>query len=376
LKKKILLLINSTRASGAEISLVSLLQRLDREKYELYLGLPDGELYETLTSCDHLSVVRFHLKRFTVKKGLSGWVSPLFQLVATAIRISLFVHKKRIDIVYANSTQAMIYCLPVRMLTFKKVIWHARDTLTNKVAASILSRGAARVICVSRFIYDRLPLTKAKKAIVYNGIDTDTWKPSSDRTNFLKADLGLGDHAVLVGHVGQLIPWKNHTDLIRVAERVVPYFKNVHFAIIGDDLFGENAEYILQLQRDIRARGMEQHIHFIGYRKDIKKYMSCLDIVLHTAVNEPFGRVIIESMALEKPVVAYNCGGPGEIIAHQVTGLLAEQNVEALASCLLTLVKDAERRRTFGKAGRQKVKQKFSLEAHTSSIESILDALK
>ena len=369
-------MINSTRASGAEISLVSLLQRLDRQKYELYLGLPDGELYETLSSDDHLSVVRFHLKRLTVRKGLPRWISSLFQILATSIRISLFVHKKRIDIVYANSTQAMIYCLPVRILTFKKVIWHARDTLTNKVAASILSRCTARVICVSGFIFDRLPVQTAKKAIVYNGVDTATWKPSSDRANFLKADLGLGDDAVLVGHIGQLIPWKNHTDLIRVAERVVPSFKNVHFAVIGDDLFGEYAEYILQLQEDIRARRMEQHIHFIGYLKDIKKYMSCLDIVLHTAVNEPFGRVIIEGMALEKPVVAYDSGGPGEIIAHQVTGLLAEQNVEALASDLLTLVKDAERRRTFGKAGRQRVEQKFSLEAHTGRIESILDALK
>jgi glycosyltransferase involved in cell wall biosynthesis len=375
LKKKILILINSTRISGAEISLLSLVERLDRDKYELFLGAPAGELYETLSSRDHLSVVPFNLRRFTGRHGLSGMITSFFRMLATSIRISLLVHKKGIDIVYANSTQAMVYCFVIRMLTFKKIIWHTRDTTSNKMAATMLSGIAAKVICVSRFIFDQHPARASKKEVVYNGLDTAIWEPPSCSANFLKADLGLGENDVLVGQIGQLIPWKNHADLIRVAGRVIESFDKVHFIIIGDDLFKENAGYIEQLKNNIRLRGLEKHISFVGYQKNIKDYMGCLDIVMHCAINEPFGRVIIESMALEKPVVSYDSGGPREIIADQVTGFLATETIEAMVAKLLLLLKDAALRAAFGKAGRQRVEQEFSLQEHTTRIESILDTL-
>jgi glycosyltransferase involved in cell wall biosynthesis len=360
---------------GAEISLLSFLEHLDRRKYELYIGIPAGELYETLSTYGYLSVVRFPLRRFTVKLDAAGLITSFSHMLATSIRISLFVYKKGIDIVYANSTQAMVYCSVIRMLTLKKIIWHVRDTITNKMVATILSWSATRVICVSGFIFDQLPVRASKKEIVYNALDTTIWRPPANSANFLKADLGLGKNEVLVGQIGQLIPWKKQTDLIRIAGEVIKSFKNVHFIIIGDDLFNENVDYTDELKNNIQIQGLEKNISFIGHRKNIKDYMSCLDIVMHCSIDEPFGRVIIESMALGKPVIAYDSGGPREIIADQVTGFLASETVEAMAGKLLLLLKDAALRTAFGKAGRQRVEQKFTLEEHIIRIESILDAL-
>jgi glycosyltransferase involved in cell wall biosynthesis len=337
---------------GAEISLLSFLEHLDRRKYELYIGIPAGELYETLSTYGYLSVVRFPLRRFTVKLDAAGLITSFSHMLATSIRISLFVYKKGIDIVYANSTQAMVYCSVIRMLTLKKIIWHVRDTITNKMVATILSWSATRVICVSGFIFDQLPVRASKKEIVYNALDTTIWRPPANSANFLKADLGLGKNEVLVKS-----------------------FKNVHFIIIGDDLFNENVDYTDELKNNIQIQGLEKNISFIGHRKNIKDYMSCLDIVMHCSIDEPFGRVIIESMALGKPVIAYDSGGPREIIADQVTGFLASETVEAMAGKLLLLLKDAALRTAFGKAGRQRVEQKFTLEEHIIRIESILDAL-
>jgi glycosyltransferase involved in cell wall biosynthesis len=157
---------------------------------------------------------------------------------------------------------------------------------------------------------------------------------------------------------------------------VITSFKDVHFVIIGDDLFGEHEKYIDQLKDNIRVRDLEKYISFIGHRKNIRDYIGCLDIVLHSSRNEPFGRVIIEGMALEKPVISYDSGGPKEIITDQVTGFLARESVESMASGLLLLLKDAELRRAFGKAGRQRVEQLFSLEDHAGRIASVLDTLE
>lgn len=376
MKKKILILANSTRVSGAESSLLSLLERLDRHKYELFLGVPAGELFEALSCCDHLSVVLFDLRRFTVRQGLTGLMGSFFHMLLTSIRISLFVHKKGIDIVYANSTQAMVYCIVIRMLTLKKIIWHVRDNIGNQLLATLLSWNAARVICVSGFIANQLHIRASQKGIIYNALNTTFWQPGPHSGNFLRTDLHLGENALLVGQIGQLIPWKNYSHLIRIARGVVGSCKNVHFVIIGDDLFKENPGYIDQLKADISNLGLEKHISFYGHRKDIKEVMSCLDIVMHCAVNEPFGRVIIEGMALEKPVIAHNSGGPKEIIADNVTGFLVNDPPEAMVPGLLLLLKDDALRTAFGKAGRKRVEQKFSLEDYSTRIESVLDSLK
>lgn len=374
LKKKILILNNSTRISGAEISLLSLLKLLDRNKYELFLGVPPGEISGALPDTDPISIVPVPLQRLTRKQKFPGLIGSFWNVLVTSIRLSLFVRRNAIDIVYANAAQAMVYCIILRMLTFKKIIWHVRDIPGNQLTAIILSWNATRIICVSQFISDQFRFGAPKKQVVYNGVDTCSWQPSTHPVNLLRTGLRLNNNVLLIGQIGQLIPWKNHLDMIDIAQQVIAVNGNVHFVIIGEDLFKEASHYTDHLKDQIRVRGLERYISFIGHHGNIKEYMDCLDIILHCADNEPFGRVILEGMALEKPIVARNSGGPREIIRDGETGFLADTTTD-MARQLLLLVNDAETRTAFGRAGRRWVQSRFSIAEHTSRIESILDNL-
>ena len=80
-------------------------------------------------------------------------------------------------------------------------------------------------------------------------------------------------------------------------------------------------------EADLRAMVAEDptlagRVHFTGHQDDVYAWMDALDIVVHASFGEPFGLVLVEAMALGKPLVATAAGGPTEIIEHGVSGLL------------------------------------------------------
>lgn len=102
--------------------------------------------------------------------------------------------------------------------------------------------------------------------------------------------------------------------------------------------------------------------------------MSQIDILIHPAINEPFGRVLIEAMSIGKPVIAYNCGGPKEIIVNNETGYLVEPyNYGEIAKKTILLLENEELRLQFGKAGRKRVIEKFNIEGYVSEMEDVFD---
>jgi glycosyltransferase involved in cell wall biosynthesis len=111
-------------------------------------------------------------------------------------------------------------------------------------------------------------------------------------------------------------------------------------------------------QRALGARGQ-----LLGYRRDVPALMKAVDIVVHASIEpEPFGRVVVEGMFAERPVVAARGGGVAEIIADGVDGLLTAPNdPEALAMALRSLLCDPIRARALAVAGREKAERLFSV---------------
>ncbi len=94
-----------------------------------------------------------------------------------------------------------------------------------------------------------------------------------------------------------------------------------------------------------------------------------IDILVHPADNESFGRVAVEGMAAGLPVVGVRGGGIGEIVVDGVTGLLAEPDDAAgLARRIEQLVRDPGQRQAFGATGRQQAESRYSLKACTAGV--------
>ena len=100
--------------------------------------------------------------------------------------------------------------------------------------------------------------------------------------------------------------------------------------------------------------------------------MRALDVLLLPSQEEPFGRAVIEAMALEVPVLATNVGGPGEIIEDGCEGLLlAPGDPPAWARAIRTLADSPERALAMGRAGRRRVEQAFGLERHAQAMIAV-----
>ena len=98
--------------------------------------------------------------------------------------------------------------------------------------------------------------------------------------------------------------------------------------IVGEVKFGgaatrlDNDGYLAELHRLIDELGLGDAVEFAGEREDVPELMAEADVLLAPSTEEPFGRTVVEAMAVETPVVATSVGGPSEVIDDGVTGLL------------------------------------------------------
>ncbi|WEA01630.1 glycosyltransferase [Mucilaginibacter sp. SJ] len=369
--KTILVVNNSSQISGAEFSLLELLDTL-KNHYKIIIAIPEkGDFGQKLSSLNY-QVEYFRMLRFSRKSNGSNKLRYAVTLLATSFKILCYAKKNNIDLLYLNSNQSAVYSIFIRVLTPIKTIWHVRDSLKNKMITKVLSLGVSQVICVSKYIYAQIPVKKEKKTLIYNGIDTDLWKPFRKTNGLLPATIE-DEKTILIGNIGQLIPWKNHMELIKVVKLISSKSENVHFLFLGDDLFNQYPEYVNQLKLAVGDTNLTGYISFLGNRQNILSYINQIDILVHCATEEPFGRVVMEAMALQKPVVAYKSGGVAELIVENKTGFLVEPyNYSDFADKLELLLKNKPLRDKFGFEGRKRIQANFSAEIYTGKIQTLI----
>jgi glycosyltransferase involved in cell wall biosynthesis len=121
---------------------------------------------------------------------------------------------------------------------------------------------------------------------------------------------------------------------------------------------------------------LDPYVQFWGFRTDIPEILAQLDILVVPSLQEPFGKIIIEGMAMKKPVIASNVGGIPEIIVDGQTGILVPpENAEALRQALESLLENRDMRKKMGIEGRKRVEQMFSIDKNVRQTEQIYGRL-
>jgi len=172
-----------------------------------------------------------------------------------------------------------------------------------------------------------------------------------------------------VGIVGQIAPNKGHECLVDAVQLL--HARGVQLEIIA---FGSgHSEYGDQLKRKIAAAKLAEFWRWMGYEANQGQIYGSMDIcVMPSRVSESFGMVAAEAAAYRLPVVASRIGGLIEIVEDGVTGWLVEPNSPAqLADKLEWLIKNPDRAREMGEAGRNKVFQQFTVERMVSNLEAL-----
>jgi glycosyltransferase involved in cell wall biosynthesis len=192
----------------------------------------------------------------------------------------------------------------------------------------------------------------------------------------LRAELGLPQDRFVVGIVGRLQPWKGQHRLLAALAALRQAGHAVHGLIVGGEALGLSPEYEPYLHRLASELGIRDSVAFTGRVPDGARYLAAMDIFVNTSTREPFGIVLLEAMAAGLPTVAFDSGGPREIIEPGRTGLLVtERTVEALADAIETLLVGPKLRIRLGEGGRERVERRFTAERMTRDLEERLEEL-
>ena len=207
---------------------------------------------------------------------------------------------------------------------------------------------------------------------VFNFIDPRwTGQVREDARARIRAEFGVDDSSLLIATVGWLIPRKGQIYLIRALPKILQAAPGAKLVAIGKS--GVRGKYLARLRAEAERLGVADHFIWGGVRDDMEQFYFALDLLVHTALEEPMGRVLLEAMAAGVPVVSTDVTGTGECVAHGRTGLLVPpRDPEALAEATIALLGDPVRRRQFGQAAVRRVQEEFSSESQVTRAEAIL----
>jgi len=182
----------------------------------------------------------------------------------------------------------------------------------------------------------------------------------------IREELGIYKDVPLIGCIGRLVKQKGHIYLIQAARKVLEKFPRAKFLIIGKGKLEKNLK---KLTLDIN---LNSNIIFMGFRTDIYPIIDKMDLIVMPSLWEGFGLVLLEAMALGKPIVATNVGGIPEVIEDKETGILVSPNdPNILAEAIIYLLNNDSLAARMGERGKLTIRERFSLTRMVENIELI-----
>lgn len=391
----ILVLAHDAGIGGAQISLLEILERLDRRRFEPVVIVPTpGPFLAELRARrirHHVGLAQrwvFFSKPTSCATILRHpWMllrHPYLWAVVSCITLPLRVvllaaiaRYWKAGLIYTNTATVLDGALAARLAGIPH-IWHLREAVAGNpdldfpLPVSWLPRfvlaHADRVIVNSESLRRKLfgANYPAHTRVIWNGVDLEV--QDNDAVAPLPAAIPAGAH--LAGICGRVTERKAIPVYLRAAARLMQDFPELHHLIIGEGA----GERVRALQAMAAELGLTGRVHFLGFRNDVPALMRRLNILVSSAVAEPFGRTLIEAMALGIPVVATRSGGPEEIVADGKTGFLVNVgDAEALADRMARLLSDTDLVRAFGEAARLRAHRHFNLRQTVASVQQIFE---
>jgi glycosyltransferase involved in cell wall biosynthesis len=218
-----------------------------------------------------------------------------------------------------------------------------------------------KVIAVSDSLAVALRNNDIKKVVtVHNGIDVNRWTVSEDQANQFKILHHLNGKKVVL-YSGRLDGAKGGEQIVRAMAKVVKEIPETILLIAG-----KKEDYAKIIIQSAVENNIVENLIFSGWldAEEMKKAYFVSDLVVTPSLYlDPFPTVNLEAMATKKPVVGTCFGGTPEVVVDNKTGFIVDpDNIELMASKIIILLKDTNLAHTFGEAGYDRVKNKFSQE--------------
>jgi glycosyltransferase involved in cell wall biosynthesis len=304
----------SAAPGGAERALVSLVRTWPASEVEPFAVLLQPGPLENWLADAGCPVVVLEAGRTRQLYRTAGVVRALRQLIID----------RHADVVLSTQSKSHVYGGAAATLARIPAIWWQHEIpRRNPIELTAGRVRATAVVCGSRAAVDAQRRLTPRRRIVCIPPGVDVAGLGARRGSGVSVRQALGwERNRIVGIVGRLQPSKGQTTFLHAAALLARDRPDLRFAVVGGAVLGWEGAYPDDLRRLADELGLADRLHFAGHQDDVVPWLDAFDVAVHAAANEPFGLVLVEAMALGKPLVASNTGGPADIVEHGVSGLL------------------------------------------------------
>ncbi len=390
-KVRVLFINDTARNGGPGRSLFYILRFLDPNVVHRAVVLPRAgvisELYESRGVTEDL-----FFENDLVENPIEPWDRPMmrgdfdaplavrgvravgnaFRAARAMARLTSVIKRGMFDLIYCNGTNADFAGGLLARTSGVPALWHVRYTSLPRAVRGVHDRlaaspGVRRILCVSKASAGLFPHCPEKVRVVHNALDVEEFDMRGV-VPCLRKELALPPGTVVFGSQGRILPRKGYVEMVRAAKLALARMtdaedKSVHFAVLGDTPDDIRPDHLAECRALVHELGLAERFTFLGFKKDVKPYVADFDVaVVPSVYPDPLPRAVIESMALGKPVVAFDVGGVAEMLREGETGTLVRgtpPDVEGLAQQYLRYLRDPALRETQGRAGRARVERDF-----------------
>ena len=402
LKKKILYVENGIGYGGAIICLRHLVRHLDRNRFEplVVTGRTSPDYQAIANEARWQYIPDRHFDNVSLRRRLAkqAWLNKvpslhfisnqllargddLFNFLPFFLRLLWEAKCFRADLIHANNEP---FCNRAALLVAKVLqipcICHIRGgdhegSQFMQWTYSLPDHFISVSHWVAKSLQENLHIAANKISVVYDGIALEKLNIYADGIQFRDA-YHVADDDFAVGLVGLLIPWKGQVLFLEAAKLLRSKIPCLKMLIIGgtpDDCIA----YEDLLRQRVKDEQLTEMIIFTGHISSMETVYNGLDVVLSASTQpEPLGTVVIEAMAMGRPIIAPNHGGAAEMILHDETGLLFDPgDIQSLANAIEKLCCSKSLRVKLGENARSVALKSFAVEDHVRHIQNIYQQL-
>jgi Glycosyltransferase len=368
-KIKILEGIRQGKIGGGESYLLSLVENLDREKFEpVVLSFTDGPMVDRLR-----------------KKGIKTYVIHTEKPFDVRVwkKVKEVMDKEKVDVVHAHGTRAnsnmfwaarknhvpLVYTChawsfhidqnPVK----KKLRILGEQFLTAKANINICGSVANRDTGKKLF-------GNFDAVVIHNSIDSKKFNPYNTYKN-LREELGFTASEIVIASIARFTLQKQPLKLIRAFKEVAERIPHAKLLMVGD---GEQKEKAIEL---IHELGLQDKVNLQPFRQDVPELLASSDIFVLPSLWEAFPIALLEAMSMGKAVIGTNVDGTPEIIENRKNGILinVDEMEQELKTAMIELCANSDLRKTLQKNAIDSIYNKYNVETLARKNEEIYSQL-
>jgi len=380
-KINVLYFNNNFSVGGTAIVSRNLIEQIKHQGVNPVIICPGKDLVltEEFRKCSN-KVETVNSVRLTRTLNPIKWLLYVISFVQVNLKLLKIIRKYKIDILHANSLGSFMYSFLVGKIMHILVIWHMHDILkerlSNRILCKILGLFATNIIAVSNAVRNSLlgfGIKENKIKVIYNGLNLEKWNPTKYNPMSLRNELKIDKDSFIFAIIAQITECKGQHIFIESAANILrKHREDVLFLIIGESS-SDDAEYKKKLMERVKELNVEEKIVFTGRRNDIPNVFASINVSIVCSIwPDSFPTVILEALAMAKPVIATNIGGISEEVVNNETGILVPPgNTKELVKAMTELLNNPKRGEEMGIKGRERMEKMFTIKKNVSTVKSL-----